>query len=669
MIKKTWPLWLSICVGNVKAADPIALPEISVMPSWQTSLPTASSEQIESEQLFTQSQHTLGAALAKLPGVQNDSFGVGAGRPILRGQGAPRVKVLRNGANIMDASSSSPDHANAVEPLLAESVEIIRGPAALLYGNSAIGGVINVRSQQIARKKPVGGYAGSAAVLGSTVNDAHQGTFELTGEMSEHLVFQGAAALGRSHHYKAPKQLKRRIPDTSTEKNIGTVGISWVGKRGYLGVAATEHNSMYGLPAHSHNYEHCQPHNGSLHCHSHGHDHDEHDHGANLKLNSRRVNIEGEYQPTLSVWRSFRLVASYTDYQHDEKDDQITATQFAHTGGQLRVETEHAPWRNFHGTIGAEYSKENAHSAGLETLVPKIKTENIAIFALETLPLGSMLDWQTSARYEHQWLSSPITQQRQKGTASAATGLTWQLAPSWRSGFNISYTQRQANAQELYANGPHLATNTYECGLLTDECGAPQQQAKRETARGVEVSITKEKGAWLFNTAAYYQRVHNYIHSHILADHEGFRLVQYQQANVDFAGMEAESTWIVNPQWAIAAFTDHVAAKFVNGGRLPRIPAQRYGLRLLSFHSWLETEWELTRIRKQRHVGEGEKITPGYTELALTLNHYINGNDRYHIFLRGSNLLNQQQWQHASFLAHQVPEPGRNITAGIKAHF
>jgi len=119
----------------------------------------------------------------------------------------------------------------------------------------------------------------------------------------------------------------------------------------------------------------------------------------------------------------------------------------------------------------------------------------------------------------------------------------------------------------------------------------------------------------------------------------------------------------------VGVFADGVNARFTQGGNLPRIPARRYGVRLSSFHQWLETEWELTRVMEQKRIATGEQKTPGHTELALTLNHFIQGDARYHVYLRGTNLLNQRQWQHASFLAHQVPEPGRNIVAGVKITF
>lgn len=667
MHKKNWPIWLGLCIASTSATASINLPTIAVESSWQDTL-TTPEHHLKDEQLFTQTHNTLGGTLAKTPGVHNDSYGLGAGRPIIRGQGSPRVAVLRNGTRIMDASSLSPDHANAVEPLLAQGLEVIRGPATLLYSSGASGGVVNVRSPHIATQRPSNGYAGSAAILGSSVNNAHEGAFQLTGEINKYWLFHGAASVGRSNDYKAPQQPQHRVPDTFTEKNLGTVGISWVGERGYLGMAVTEHNSTYGLPAHSHEYEHCHPHDGRLYCHE-GHHHDEHDdHSASLKLNSRRVNVEGEYRPFASAWRAIRLAVSYTNYQHDEREDAAVATQFSHQGGQFRVEAEHAPWRSWQGIIGIEYNQETASSAGLERFMPKVNTDSIALFALETVPLHEAVSWQTSARYEHQWLSAKHEQQRQQGAVGMATGLNWHLSEALQSGLNLSYGQRLPNAQELYANGPHLATNTYECGLLSDGC-AQQTGANKEITYGAEVYLAKERGQWQFNLSTYYQRIHDYVHSHVIDTHEGFRLVQYQQADAEFVGLEADSTWMVHPQWAVSVFTDHVLAKYVEAGRLPRIPAQRYGLRVLSFHTWVDTEWELTRVHKQRRIGQGESATPGHTELAVTLNHYLQGDERYHVFVRGSNLLNQRQWQHASFLAHRVPEPGRNITAGIKVQF
>ena len=672
MLKIVWPLGFLVCVFSAAThADTINLSSISVQGQSAEALATPESWLMD-EALFMRLQGTLGATLAKEPGIHNDSYGAGAGRPIIRGQGAPRVGVLSDGASVIDASSLSPDHANAVEPLLARGVEVIRGPATLLYG-SGLNGTVNVLHQRVATAMPATGHEGSVAFQGSSVDNGYQGAFDLTGQVSKHWVFHGAVALGETADYKAPKQSTRHVPDTATEKVVGTLGASWIGERGYLGFAVTDHSNTYGLPGHSHEHEHCHPHGNQLHCHSHDdHDHDHHhDHGAWLELNSRRIDVQGEYRPLTSVWQIVRLKASHTEYSHNEIDDDAVTTRFSHRGGQLRLEAEHSPWQRWHGLVGLEYEHEQARATGLEAMMPEVDTQTLALFALETLPLNDALQWQTSARYEHQWLAvvGAEHEDRDQWAGGVATGLRWSLRSDLATGVNLGYAQRSPKAQELYANGLHLATSTYECGLLSTACSGEGQGANNETTQSAEWYLVKDKGEWQFLVSTYYQHINDYIYGHTLDEHHGFRLLQYQQADVEFVGAEAETSWFFHPQWAVGVFADGVNARFTQGGNLPRIPARRYGLRLSSFHQWLDTEWELTRVMAQQRISAGEQKTPGHTELALTLNHFVQGDARYHVYLRGTNLLNQRQWQHASFLAHQVPEPGRNIVAGVKITF
>lgn len=670
MLKIFWPVSLMVCVFSAATyADTVNLSSISVQ-GQSTEASVMPEIWLMDEELFTRLQGTLGASLAKEPGIHNDSYGAGVGRPIIRGQGAPRVNVLSDGASVIDASSLSPDHANAVEPLLARGVEVIRGPATLLYG-SGLNGAVNVLHQRVPTAIPTRNHEGSVTFLGSSVDNAYQGAFDLTGKISEHWVFHGAVALGDTSDYKAPKQATRRVHNTATEKVVGTLGASWIGERGYLGVAVTDHNNTYGLPGHSHEYEHCHPHGNQLHCHGHHEQEHHHEHGAWLKLSSRRMDVQGEYHPLMSAWQTLRLKASHTEYGHNEIDDDTVTTRFSHRGGQLRLEAEHTSWKYWQGIVGLEYEREQARTTGLEAVMPEVDTQTIALFVLETLPLNTAVQWQTSARYEHQWLTVASSEHddRDQWASGVATGLRWALGSGLATGMNVGYSQRSPKAQELYVNGLHLATNTYECGLLSAVCGGEGKRANNEITQSVEWYLAKEKGEWQFLVSAYYRHVGDYIYGETLDVYDGFRLVQYQQDNVEFVGAEVETSWFFHPQWAMGLFADGVNARFTHGGNLPRIPARRYGLRLSSFHQWLDTEWELTRVMEQKRISVGEQKTPGHTELALTLNHFIRGDARYHVYLRGTNLLNQRQWQHASFLAHQVPEPGRNIAAGVKLKF
>lgn len=235
---------------------------------------------LSGDDLVHQRQSTLGDTLNSIPGVNSDTFGGGASRPVVRGQTSPRVKVLSEGAGLMDASEVSPDHAVSGEPLLLEGVEILRGPAALLYGGGAIGGAVNLLDKKIPTRVPANGGEGVAEYRRGSVDNEEAGVVGMT-VGAGNFALRVEAAARKSDDYKVPGWDEPRLDGSYNETSTATLGASWIGSRGYLGAAFTEQTSRYGLSGHTHEYEGCHPHGDHLHCgggHDHGHD-DDHGHG------------------------------------------------------------------------------------------------------------------------------------------------------------------------------------------------------------------------------------------------------------------------------------------------------------------------------------------------------------------------------------------------------
>ena len=238
---------------------------------------------LSGDDLVHRRQATLGETLAGQPGVNFDNFGGGASRPVIRGQTAPRVQVLSDASQIQDASQVSPDHAVVTEPLLMRGVEVLRGPATLLYGGGAIGGAVNVLDSKIPTSLPVNGVEGVAEGRLGTADNEQSLVGGLTGAIGNFAVrVEGVAR--SSDDYRVPSRFgDRHIDGSYNDTSTWSVGGAWIGERGYVGVAYTRQNSEYGLPGHSHDYEDCHPHGSSLHCdghddHDHEHEH-EHEHG------------------------------------------------------------------------------------------------------------------------------------------------------------------------------------------------------------------------------------------------------------------------------------------------------------------------------------------------------------------------------------------------------
>jgi len=622
---------------------------------------------------------TLGDLLDGQPGVHTDPFGGGASRPVVRGQTAPRVKVLNDGAEVMDASTISPDHVVTVDTLQASKVEILRGPAALLYGGSAIGGVVNVLDDKIPTEVPANGVAGSVEVLGSSAARSRAGAVGLTvGEGNFALRLQGAKR--RADDYRVPHWHDRKVDGSRAETDTASLGLSWIGERGFLGAAWSWREDVYGLPGHSHEFEDCHLHGSELHCggHDDDHDHDDHDdhdhdhgdHAPSAHLRSKRFDLRGELRDPFAGFEALRLRAGVTDYRHDEREGGEIGTQFRNHGMDARIELAHQPLGGLSGVVGLQTARSDFESrGGKENFIPKTRTHNTGLFVLEHYTLG---DWRFDVGARHEWQSvkpedgaSPAFDDR---ATSVSAGAVWNFAPAYAASLSVSRAQRLPNAQELYARGVHLATNTYERG---------NPDLGRETSNSIDLGLRKTLGDARFNVNVFHSRVKGYIYGRTMDTHvdedKVFRLIDYTQRDAQFTGLEAEVSYRFTPMLSASVFGDVVRGKLRGGeGNLPRIPAARVGARTdLNWQQWRGFV-EYTQVLRQNRVAsaEREQETAGYGLLSLGAAYEGKlGATQYQIYLRGTNLTNRLAYSHTSFISRAAPLPGRSIHTGVRVTF
>ena len=295
---------------------------------------------LEGDELVRRREATLGETLSSEPGITSSHFGAGASRPIIRGMDGPRVRVLSDGAELHDASTISPDHAVVSEPMLATQIEVLRGPSALVYGNGAVGGVVNVLDGKVPTAIPQKGYEGSAELRANAGAREGAGALSLTGgagNLAVHVegVARDAGDYRVGKGWAPEGEATRKVPGSFNRTDTGSVGLSWVGERGYLGAAYTHQTAKYGLPGHNHSFEGCHTHGNHLHCGAHageddGHDHEDHDHGdvPVVDLRSERFDVRGELRNPFAGFSALRLRAGVTDYMHDEVEDGAVSTSF-----------------------------------------------------------------------------------------------------------------------------------------------------------------------------------------------------------------------------------------------------------------------------------------------------------------------------------------------------
>ena len=637
---------------------------------------------LSGEELVHRRAATLGETLAGQPGINFENFGGGASRPIIRGQSSPRVQVLSDSANVQDASAISPDHNVTGEPLLLRGIEVLRGPATLLYGSGAVGGAVNLLDEKVPTFIPEGGITGAAEGRLGTGDDERSVVGGATVGFGS-LAFHVEGVHRQSDDYRVPGSFgESHVHGSWNDSSTVSVGGSWVGPDGYLGVAYTRQRNEYGLPGHNHDYESCHPHGISLHCGGHGHDDEDHDHNHEheheevpfVKLRSNRFDIRSDYRNPVPALEKVRFRLSFTDYVHDEIEEGEAENTFRNKAYDMRVELTHAPLGVLRGTFGLQQGESDfeALSSGAATL--DTTTENTAIFLMETLSLGNVR-LEAAVRQEWQTVKSAITRypsiKHKPFSASAAA--IWNIGQDYSLALSLAHTERAPSVQELYAYGLHLATNTYEIGIVSGNTRLAQKVSEdEEKSNSINLTLRKTEGPTTFTIGAYHQDFDNYIYAQTLDQFEDFRLIRYAGAEATFTGIDGEVRHSFNDQFAVSVFGDYVRAKLKNGGGdLPRIPAGRLGARADAHVGPFTADAEYYHVFEQDRIAAYETRTPGYDMVNATLAYRLNlgGKRSAELFVRGTNLTNELAFNHASFIKTFSPLRGRNFVFGLRGAF
>jgi len=672
---------------------------------------------LSGDDLKQRDEATLGDTLDGVPGIATDSFGGGASRPVIRGQTAPRVKVLSDGSGLLDASEVSPDHQIPVEPLLLDGIEILRGPSALLYGGGAIGGAVNLLDTKIPSEVPENGVEGAVDLRAGRGDGELSGAGGLTFGVGRIAIRLEGALRDlddyRTPFYTPPSHEEHghddhghddhddhghddhghddhddhdhdeeheeaegfdRLPGSWNRSQTGTVGASLVGDDGYVGLAYTERRAQYGLPGHSHDYEDCHPHGAHLHCGTHeehgpdDHDEDhgdehEHDHAhgvPEVDLVSRRLDLRSDWADPFAGVERLRIRGGYTDYRHDEIEDGVISTTFRNEGYDLRTELAHQPVAGLRGIVGFQFQDNDFSATGVESFIPQTNTRNGAVFVLEEIRFGD-LRFEGAVRQEWQRTTAQGGPSRSHAPFSVSLASHWEFVPEYIASLTVARSQRAPHVQELYADGVHLATNTYEIG---------NSDLDEETAHSIELGLRKTGGPLTFAAGAYYYDYDGYIYARTLDQHEDFRLVEYDQRDAAFTGIEGSTSYRFAPFLSGTLFGDYVMAEFADGSNLPRIPAARLGARVDVEQGRWTAGLEYYRVFDQNQVASFETETPGYDMVNLTVAYDIDvGRTQSQVYLRATNLLDETALNHSSFIKDLAPLRGRHVSIGLSTRF
>ena len=667
---------VSVFAAEHEQATTLDTIRIKAHPLEQTSKDFAVADTVVDQKRLAQGAVTIGEALSGETGISSNQFGAGSSRPVIRGQDGPRIKILQNSSENIDVSTLSPDHAVTVDPALAKQVEVIRGPSTLLFGAGTVGGLVNVTDSKLPTAMPEKGYEGNVGLRYNTGSDEKLATAGVTLGLGDQVALRVEGLKREANDYIAPDYVhegekERRVDNTFAKGQTVNVGLSWIYDRGFTGISYSNRQDQYGLPGHSHEYESCHLHGLSLHCGEHDHDedeHDDHDHdhaheaGPWIDLKSERYDVRTELDDPFAGFKKLRAQASYTDYQHDEIEEDTISTRFKNKGYDGRLELVHNPLGAWEGVIGTQYGQQKLELTGEEAFLAPNTTKKWSVFALEHAQLNDV-HVELAARVDQQKIDIDDSSKKDfDGSAFSVSGAAnWEFAPNYKLSLVTSHQERLPLAQELYADGGHFATNTYELG---------NDQLSKEKSNNVELGFHYDDNTFDYHVHVYHNWFDDYIYAQTLDRYKDFRLVQYAQDKAKFYGAEAEAGYQISPIYKLSVFGDYVRGK-IDNDNAPRVPAGRLGTKLnADFDDHWSGSAEYYHVFQQDKIAAYETDSQSYNMLNLGVaysGNYSNVSD-YRVFLNANNLLDDQVYQHASFLS-TIPQVGRNFSVGVNFSF
>lgn len=650
---------------------------------------------IEGVELQRSLDGQIGEVLAKIPGVSATSFSPGASRPVLRGLAGDRVRVLVDGIGAIDASNTSADHAVTIDPLTAHRIEVLRGPAVLLYGSSAIGGAVNVIDKRIPLRVPgepvhldaivaadtaydlLEGGASIDVPLASTLafhadgswrrtDDVEIAGFVLAEPLRQELLADAAGEIGEGHVEDAEELVEAAnladvLPSSATETYSLGSGLAWIGSGASLGVSVGYYDSRYGVPT--------RP--GAHHHHEDGEEGDEEEaeHGeeaVSIDLEQWRADVRGSIGLGGGFFDELTTRWGYSDYTHTELEGDEIGTTFAVEGVEGRVELIQSERDGWRGSLGGQYFFRDFSAIGAEAFVPPNSTQSFALFTLQEVDFDPF-EIEAGLRYERTGLEAATRgMERQFDAFSGALGFAWSPMDGVRLGINGSHAARAPSAEELFADGPHIATQQFEVG---------NPALGLETAWGLEAYVRGSRDGADFGVNVYRTWFDDFVYLQATgAEEDGLPVYQQLQQGADHFGIEAEASV---PLFRAAGFRfvgdvqgDYVRATLADGSPVPRIPPLSLLGALETQSDALDARAEVQWFDDQQRIAAFETPTDGFAHVNLSLAWKpLRGGNNVTVMLQANNLFDAEGRRHASFTKDFVPLAGRNVKLSVKGSF
>jgi iron complex outermembrane receptor protein len=607
---------------------------------------------------------TLGETLNGIPGVSATNFGPNASRPVIRGLDAERVRMMQNGVGILDASSLSFDHAVAIDPLVIEQIDVVRGPAALLYGGSAVGGVVNAIDHRIPTEKLDGITGRTEGRLGGPdsqsnlagVVDAGNGKFAIHADVynrkTSDLDIPGFALSRRkSEADGTPRENRGKLVNSSADSDGGALGASLTFDNGYIGTSFSAFNNNYGTVA---------------------------EEAVRIDMQSQRWDIASELTDLDKLGLGniihrvkFRL--AHTDYEHVELENGEVGTTFKNRGMEGSFEAGHAKIGNMQGVIGFQFQNTDFEALGEEAFVPSNSTQSKALYLYEELPIAATdnrLKLSFGGRLGHTAVDASAdtkfgpAQNNSFNPNSYALGGLYSFNDNWSLASNLSHNERAPSYFELYANGAHIATGQFEVG---------NPNFDKERSNGIDAQLRWKDAKHSFSVGTYYTRFNSFIgllDTGNVDAGSGLPIAQFSTFAADFKGLEAEGRFNVANNLDLTLRGDYVrATNRDNSDALPRIAPLRLGAGLHYQKASFGARVDALHAFKQNRTANNELATDGYTDVSALVTYKLPTKLNIELFAKANNLLNDEIREHASFLKDIAPQGERSVLIGFRSDF
>ncbi|MFN3960225.1 MAG: TonB-dependent receptor [Parvularculaceae bacterium] len=625
---------------------------------------------ITRDELQNRLENSIGETLRREAGISSTFFGPGASRPVIRGLGGDRISVLDGGIGSIDASATSPDHAVSVEPAMAEKIEIVRGAATLLYGSSAAGGVVNVFSGRIPRNLPEGGVDGALRIGKSTVDDGTEAAGGFDVDLGKagagNFVFHGEGFFRTADDYAIPGFVRSQalrdleplapgeeeafgvVDNTSLKTTGGSAGLSYVFDNGFFGVSGNALDTSYGVPGSG-----------------------EEEGGVTIDLRQRRIDLDGEVDGDFFLFNRAKLRVGYADYTHTEIEPSgEPGTVFSNEGVEGRLELVDKPIAvgagELNGAVGFQWRLRDYSAIGEEAFVPPTTSSQYGVFALKELSLGAVR-FELGGRFETTHHEAPdlgLTRDFDAVSVSGGVGVT--PAEGVFLGVTGFRTERAPSVEELFSDGPHLATGSFEIG---------DPGLGIETARGVEATAKFDADRFSVAVNGFYTSYKDFIYEAATGlEEDDLPVFAFAAADATFKGFEivteAELFKWQGFDFHADASLDYVRATVDAANRnLPRIPplSGLFGVEANSEH--VDLRFEAEYAARQSKIADFELPTEDYLMLHAFLTVRPLPDKGLAIRVAAQNLNNEEARTHTSFLKDRAPLPGRNVKVSLTGTF